>query len=303
MSPVVENGVAPVRIRVRQGGGSVALAPGTPTLSSAQSPWEGALLERHSHGPHTADRHQHLSHFMCLHLSQPAPFAWRSQGKTGNKIIGSGSIIVVSRGTEDSVSFPKPVKRILLNLEPSVMQQAFPDNDTGRDVELIEQWAVADPQIEYVLRALEADLEASLPAGRLFGESLLSALAVHLQRRYGLTPPKGTKPGNGLFRARLNRVIEYIEANLDQEMALTALAQTAGMSTHYFCELFKQSVHVSPHQYVLRRRIARAQNLLSDPEVIVLEAAVRSGFSDQSHFTKLFRRIVGVTPTAYRAAL
>jgi AraC family transcriptional regulator len=132
---------------------------------------------------------------------------------------------------------------------------------------------------------------------------LLSALAVNLQRRYGVTPPKDTKPGNGLPRARLNRVLEYIEANLDREIALAALAQTAGMSTHYFSELFKQSVHLSPHQYVLRRRVARARNLLNDSRVTVLEAAVRSGFSDQSHFTKIFRRIVGVTPTGYRAAL
>lgn len=110
------------RIRVRRGHECVALAPGIPTLSSAQFACEGALLERHSHGPHTADKHQHLSHFVCLHLSEPAPLVWRSQGKQGNKTIGPGSIIVVSRGTEDSVSFPKPVKRILLNLEPNVLR-------------------------------------------------------------------------------------------------------------------------------------------------------------------------------------
>ena len=57
--------------------------------------------------------------------------------------MGPGSIIVVSRGTEDSVSFSKPVKRILLNLEPNVLQRAFPDSDTGRDVELIPQWGGA----------------------------------------------------------------------------------------------------------------------------------------------------------------
>ena len=303
MRPVAENRLAPVRIRVRQGQESVALAPSIPTLSSAQSPWEDALLERHAHGPHTADRHQHLSHFVYLHLGEPAPFMWQSEGKQGNKIVGSGSITIVSRGTEDSVSFPKPVKRILVNLEPKLLQIAFSENDTGRDVELIAQWGVQDLQIEYILRALEADLEAGLPGGALFGESLLCALAVRLQRSYSVIPPRGPKAANGLPRARLNRVIEYIEANLDREIALTGLAQTAGMSAHYFSELFKQSVHVSPHQYVLRRRIDRAQKLLNDPRVTVLEAAVRSGFSDQSHFTKIFRRIVGVTPTAYRAAL
>ena len=299
----MENRLAPARIRVRQGQEYVALAPGVPTLSSAQFSCEGALLERHAHGAHTTERHQHLSHFVQLHLSEPTPFFWRSQGKQGNKIMGPGSIIVVSRGTEDSVSFAKPVKRILLNLEPSVLQQAFADNGTGRDVELIPQWGVQDRQVEYILRALEAGLEAGLPGGRLFGESLLCALAVHLLRGYAVTPPSDVKPGNGLPRARLSRVIEYVEANLDREIALATLAETAGMSTHYFSELFKQSVHVSPHQYVLRRRIERARRLLGDPRVTVLEAAVRSGFSDQSHFTKIFRRIVGVTPTGYRAAL
>jgi AraC family transcriptional regulator len=217
--------------------------------------------------------------------------------------MGPGSIIVVSRGTEDTVSFPKPMKRILLNLETSVFQQAFPENDTGHDVELVPQWGVQDRQVEHLIRALEADLEAGVPGGRLFGDSLLCALAVHLQRSYAVTPPRSAKPGNGLPRTRLNRVIEYIEANLDRKIALSGLADTAGMSPHYFSELFKQSVHLSPYQYVLRRRIEHARQLLSQPSVTVLEAAVSSGFSDQSQFTKLFRRVVGMTPTRYRAAL
>ena len=303
MFPPVENRPDSVRIRVRQGQECVELAPWIPTLSSARSFLRDVLLERHVHGPHSTGKHQHLSHFVCLHLSEPAPFVWQSQGKRGKKIIESGSIMLVSRGTEDSVDFPKPMKRILVNLEPGLLRQALPDDDTGRDVELQDQWGVQDLKVDYILRALAADIEAGAPSGRLFGESLLCALAVHLQHSYAVTPPRGAKLRNGLPRARLNRVIEYIEANLDREITLTALAETAGMSAHYFSELFKQSVHASPHQYVLRRRIEIAQQLLNDPAVTVFEASVRSGFTDQSHFTKIFRRVVGVTPTAYRAAL
>jgi AraC family transcriptional regulator len=291
------------RIRVRRGAEYVELAPWVPSLSSARSPWEGVLLERHIHGPHSADRHQHLSHFICLHLSDPVPIVWDSQGKQGKKTIGFGSVLFVSRGTEDSIVFPRAVKRILLNLEPSLLKRAFPEIDTGNDVEFIDQWGISDPQIEFILRALEADLEAGNPAGGLFGESLLCALAVHLQIRYAVMRPAIPQLRNGLPRARLNRVIEFIEANLDGQIGLSAMAKTAGMSAHYFCELFKQSVQLSPHQFVLRRRIDRARMLLNDPAISVLEAAVRSGFGDQSHFSKMFRRVVGVTPTAYRAAL
>jgi AraC family transcriptional regulator len=274
------------RICVRQGGETVALVPGIPTLSSAYSPWEGALLERHACAPHTPKRHQHTSHFVALELSEPASLVW-----------------VMSRGTEHSVSFPKPAERIILNLEPNLLQQASPENNKGREVALINQAGRQDAQVEYILRALEADLQDGLPGGKLFGESLLCALAVHLQRSYGVAPPRGMKPGNGLPRIRLNRVIEYIEARLDREIALSALAQIAGMSPHYFCELFKQSVNVSPYQYVLRRRIEHAKKVLEEPGVTVFEAAMRSGFSDQSQFTKIFRRVVGVTPTSYRATL
>ena len=279
------------------------LAPATPTISSAHSPWEGVLLERHRHGPYDVDDHEHPSHFLSLHLSEPAPLRWRANGREGSNVVGPGSAVLLSRGTHDSVSFPKPVQRILFTLEPKVFQHALQEHHTGRDVELVNQWGVQDRQIEYILRALEADLDAGSPAGKLFGQSLTSALAVHLQQRYSVTPPKTMKMRGGLPSARLKRVQEYIEANLDQEVALPQLAAMAGMSSHYFAELFKQSVGFSPHQYMLRRRIQRARKLLQDSNMRILEAGVRSGFSDQSHFTKMFRRMVGVTPSEYRSTL
>jgi AraC family transcriptional regulator len=290
-----------VRIRVRQEGYCVPVVAGVPALSSAESPWQGALLERHVHGPYSLDTHQHLSYFLCVHLSSPAPVLWRSGGKAGQSILRPGGSVVLTRGTEDTFSFPQPMERILLNLDLALFQRALPDRASAP--ELMNQWGANDRQIEYIVRALEADIQSGLPAGKLYGESLLTALAVHLQRRYGVAPPKDEKTRNGLPKTRLNRVLEYIEANLHQDVALTALAETAGMSPHYFSEMFRQSTDFSPHQYVLRRRIERARKLLHDARVSVFEAGVRSGFSEPSHFTKMFRRIVGVTPTRYRAAL
>lgn len=296
-----------LRIKVRQGRECVPLAPGAPMLSSAHAPWEGALLERHAHDPYNAVEHEHPSFFLSLHLSEPAPLLWRSGGKFGSTLLRPGTMVLLSRGTRDSVSFPNRVERILLTLEPTVMQRALEEHHTGRDIELrdielMDQWGVQDRQMEYIIRALESELVAGFPAGKLFGESMVNALAVHLLRRYGVTPPKIKLIRGGLPRVRLNRVLEYIEANLGQDVALSGLAATAGMSPHYFAELFKQTVGSSPHQYVLRRRIEHARRLLHNSKMRVLEAGVRSGFSDQSHFTKIFRRMVGVTPTQYRAA-
>jgi AraC family transcriptional regulator len=95
--------------------------------------------------------------------------------------------------------------------------------------------------------------------------------------------------------------LEYIAAKLQEDLSLAALADVAGMNYYYFSRLFKQSTGLSPHRYVLEQRIRRAQQFLSTSDMTILEASVRSGFADQGHFTKAFRRFVGVTPTEYRA--
>jgi len=72
------------------------------------------------------------------------------------------------------------------------------------------------------------------------------------------------------------------------------------MNLYYFSRLFKQSTGLSPHRYVLEQRIRRAQQFLRNSDMTIFEAGVRSGFVDQGHFTKVFRRLVGVSPTEYR---
>ena len=100
---------------------------------------------------------------------------------------------------------------------------------------------------------------------------------------------------------RLNRVLDFMRQNYVRDIRLWELAQLTGMSPHYFCELFKQSTGLSPHRYFLQQRIAHAKLCLQNPEVTVSQVAKATGFSDQSHFTKVFRRIVGITPGQFRA--
>jgi AraC family transcriptional regulator len=168
------------------------------------------------------------------------------------------------------------------------------------DLDLETHWQLTDRHLVSLILALRADMEDGCPAGRLFGESLGTAIAVYLARRYAAirTGPlaKGGLPGH-----RLRRVIDYIASNLDKELSLSDLAGLSGASPHYFGDLFRQSTGMSPHRYVLVRRIERARELLRNPSLNVLDVALQTGFSDQSHFTKVFRRIVGMTPSQYRA--
>ena len=104
----------------------------------------------------------------------------------------------------------------------------------------------------------------------------------------------------GLPPWRLQRVFAHIRENLANEVSVAELAKTVGMSQYYFSKLFKTSTGTTPHQYVMRQRVERAQALLREGRTALANVATQVGFETQSHFTSVFRHIVGITPKRYR---
>jgi transcriptional regulator GlxA family with amidase domain len=104
----------------------------------------------------------------------------------------------------------------------------------------------------------------------------------------------------GLPPRAVRRVREYIEANLEENISIQELAGIAGLSMYHFARAFKQSEGVTPHDYLVKCRVHRAKELLSDTDLPMSEIALAAGFSDQSHCARRFREHVGVTPSAYR---
>jgi transcriptional regulator GlxA family with amidase domain len=104
----------------------------------------------------------------------------------------------------------------------------------------------------------------------------------------------------GLPPRALQRVREYIAAHLEHKISNDVLAEIAGLSTCHFARAFKQSEGMSPHRYVLQSRVKRAQELLAGTAMRLSEIALAAGFSDQSHCTRCFRELTGVTPGTYR---
>jgi AraC-like DNA-binding protein len=107
----------------------------------------------------------------------------------------------------------------------------------------------------------------------------------------------------GLPPAAMRRVYEYIEAHLNDSIELVELSAVAGLSIFHFARQFKQSAGVTPHHYLVRRRVARAQELLAGTDLSQSAIAFATGFSDQSHLTRHFRQIVGMTPGQFRWSL
>ena len=106
-------------------------------------------------------------------------------------------------------------------------------------------------------------------------------------------------PGRLPPRTR-RRVQDYIMVHLNQRITNDALAAVAGLSVCHFTRVFKQTEGISPHRYVLNCRVKRAMELLADPKMSQAQIAFAAGFSDQSHYTRCFREICGLTPGSYR---
>jgi AraC family transcriptional regulator len=117
-----------------------------------------------------------------------------------------------------------------------------------------------------------------------------------------MTAPETSSGSPALSGSRLRRVAEYIQQNLDKDLSLAELAAVVYMSPYHFARLFKDSTGVPPHRFVVRQRIARARGVLVTPELSIAQVSRRVGFRTPSHFTTVFRRVLGVTPRAYRTA-
>jgi AraC family transcriptional regulator len=157
------------------------------------------------------------------------------------------------------------------------------------------------PHLRAAMGAVGTELTAGGAGGPLAAESLANVLAVHLLRHV-LAPRQPARRRDGtLPRARLRAVVEFIEAHFDAGPSLEHLAAVARLSPYHFARQFKAATGLPPHQFVLARRVERAKQLLHGAgDLSLAEIAARTGFSDQSQFTRHFRRLVGVTPGQFR---
>jgi AraC family transcriptional regulator len=187
-------------------------------------------------------------------------------------------------------------------IHPRLLVSALDETKHESDIELTEHWNLMDPQIMAVLVAMTTDLNEGSPAGRLYGDTLGAALALHLLHRYAVHRHTPATYRGGLPGFRLKRVLDFIGDNLAEELSLQQLADVAGMSPHYFTELFKQSTGSPPHQYVLSQRIERAKEKLSGSgRGNVTEVGLEVGFQNPSHFARIFHKFVGISPSRFQS--
>jgi AraC family transcriptional regulator len=220
----------------------------------------------------------------------------RTAIKTGDMSVICADLPVFHRWTV-------PAKALIIALDTSFVERTFVDA-FDRDAEHLPVIVgVADPTVQHLAALCNQEIVEGGAAGRLYTESLATALVVHLFRSYGVSQHKAPRVVGGLAPLQLRRVMDHIEERIDQDLGLADLAAIADLSSHHFGQAFKASMGIPPHRYLIERRIHRAKELLIGGDRSIAEIAVSVGFSSQSHMTFNFRKLVATTPARYRRAM
>jgi AraC family transcriptional regulator len=265
--------------------------------------WKGVSLQQ-VHGPPAGEISEgyFLDHTLVLATSgRPATEVRLAGSRWQNVAASPMTLEFVPAGLPFALRWTRPNDAITVNLTPLFAASVL--GSSRLDESRFQSWPGEDcALLSQTILALAEDVRAGLPSGAIYGECLGAALVAQLGRTL---LPRRPEPFSrkGLAPKLLRTLMDDIDANLDGDLSLPRLARLAGVSLDGFIRLFKRSTGIPPHQFVLRKRVERAQALLGNPALSLAEIALRTGFADQSHFTRMFHRLTGVAPRQYRRAL
>lgn len=159
-----------------------------------------------------------------------------------------------------------------------------------------------DPIIERLARTLLSVEDIGSSFGQLYLESVSTAIVARLLAKPNGTSSTARRKATELVRWRLKRAIDYIETHLAEPITLSDMAGSTGLTRMHFAAQFRAATGLRPHEYLLRRRVERAQQLLLETDLPLVEVALSVGFQTQSHFTGVFNKFVGQPPRSWRRA-
>lgn len=239
-------------------------------------------------------------HAVGIHFGAPVRADCVCDGRRRRGVQKQGDIDIIPAGVDGAWEDDADCRILRMSLAPALVHRVAEELGHGT-VTLAPQMQLRDTRIEAIGWAIKADLEAEVPSDPLYVDALAHALAVRLiETARGAAPPSERRVAQRLSARQLRILTDFIESNLDQRLGLHALATVAGMSVTRLKTLFRNSVGMPVHQYVLHRRVAYARVLMETTARTTSDIAFAAGFAHQSHMTTTMRKLLGQTPRDIR---
>ncbi|MBW4550715.1 MAG: AraC family transcriptional regulator [Aphanocapsa sp. GSE-SYN-MK-11-07L] len=268
---------------------------GSSTLSTG-SRWRDFHLEIHHQPAHDTGEHLHKMHILTM-VTSSTPINQAIDGQSQQCTSGHNNAFILPAGALHRCDWRRDIEFMFVGFDPQVFAEIGQEVTNPDRIELIPHFAtLEDPLLQGILLTLKQEIETEGLNTQLFVDQLKTTLVMHLVRNYGARKIQVATYHDGLPSYKLSQAIDYIEAHLDRNLELADLAQQTGISPFYFSRLFKQSLGITPHQYVIRQRVERARQLIQRGELGLAEIALECGFANQGHLNRHFKRLTGVTP-------
>jgi len=232
-------------------------------------------------------------HVLCLHLGGAVPVSYRANGveRRGTRL--HGQFCVVPAGSSTRWTLSTSATSLLLRLAPGQIAEAAGAMQLARSAaDIAPAIHIRDPQIETIGWLMQAEGEGGYPSGRLFVDSLACALAARLLK-LGTPKARLADEGRAMPAWRMRRIVDYIQAHLDEDLTLADLADVAGFSVSHFKVLFRNAAGMPAHRFVMHRRVERACELMAGGGLSATQIALATGFAHSSHMARCIRAVRG----------
>jgi AraC family transcriptional regulator len=222
---------------------------------------------------------------VAIHVGPSIQVSCRRAGRSHRGIAVHGDIEIIPADTPSVWEITEKDTFLAMSISPELMNAVAEhlDFDPQR-IEIRNRFQIRDQQLENIAWALKAEMESGYPCGRLYLDSLAVAAATRLLLFHSSVSREPKTLHGRLSERRLRQVLSYIEDNLSQDVSLTDIAAVAGLSVSHFKTLFRETLGLPVHQYLIRRRVERAKTLLREDKLPISQIAFETGISDSLRF-------------------
>lgn len=240
---------------------------------------------------------------IAIHIGPSANIACRRGGRwfRGTAVHGDIDIIPANTPARWEMFDKNDTAELLVSLPPLLLDRILVDTRSSAfPIELRNRHQIRDSELETLCWAIQREMQADYPSGRLYLDGIGLAVASRLVTRHSSMENVLEVPNGVLSGHRLKQVLAFIEDQLAEDLSLDQVASVAGLSPSYTRTLFRRATGVPLHQFIIQRRVELGRFLLLHSSLSIAEIAQTAGFAHQSHMARHMRRILGVTPRDLR---